>query len=256
MYYFDENYYRNCYEYYYQNPFKAPMSLTPQGNSYIVPLYWRQHQHHLLTVPEVSHLAGKRIRTTLPNITGSVTATVGRYNSSTNRVQLINIISDRTGVNYGDLSYLPEEISGLQVLGESTTQPDPTQTGTTQPGPTQPGPTQPSNTQPIPFYYEIWGPFYLKGNIYSDKIIVDGYAGPARISHDEFKLDGGHLKTTSQDKGSGTTIDTEYWVTGRTLHMSFKAYIPKHCPLPGPLPTVCRPEIPLASKSNLVVVSW
>ena len=71
---------------------------------------------YAITVPEIKDLKGKRIRTTLPNIVGTVTATVGEYNSSTNRVELRNIVSDRTGVKYGNLSYLPEEVAGLQVL--------------------------------------------------------------------------------------------------------------------------------------------
>ncbi|UHA71899.1 hypothetical protein [Paenibacillus sp. 481] len=80
--------------------------------------YWRPDGTFILliTIPELKKLKGKKIRTTLPNIAGTVTAKVGAYNDSTNRVQLLNIKSDRTGTNYGDLSYLPEEISGLQVL--------------------------------------------------------------------------------------------------------------------------------------------
>lgn len=71
---------------------------------------------YLIPVDDIKTLKGKQIRTTVPNITGTITATVGSYNAQTNRVQLINIRSDRTGISYGNLSYLPEELSGLEVL--------------------------------------------------------------------------------------------------------------------------------------------
>ena len=80
-----------------------------------VPMQGRQY---IIPVNEIQQMQGKRIRTTVPNIAGTITATVGTYNASTNRVELINIISDRTGVSYGNLSYLPEELSGLQVIGD------------------------------------------------------------------------------------------------------------------------------------------
>lgn len=76
---------------------------------------------YLLTLPEIQSLKGKKIRITVPNIPGTITAEVGEYNSTTNRVELKNIVSDRTGINYGNLTYLPEELSGLKVLdGQDT----------------------------------------------------------------------------------------------------------------------------------------
>ncbi|WP_142346361.1 hypothetical protein [Bacillus toyonensis] len=64
---------------------------------------------------EIQKLEGKRIRTTVPNL-GSIKATVGKYNVTTNRVDLHNIISEMDGINHGTLSYLPTELGGLQVL--------------------------------------------------------------------------------------------------------------------------------------------
>lgn len=87
-----------------------------------IPQYHNWQLQYTLPPNEVIKLKGKRIRTTLPNIAGTVTATVGDYDSSSNRVQLLNIISDRTGINYGNLNYMPDEISGLEVLDGS--QPD------------------------------------------------------------------------------------------------------------------------------------
>ncbi|ADL50412.1 hypothetical protein [Clostridium cellulovorans] len=80
------------------------------------PYYRLYRPTYALTLPEVNRLKGRRIRTTVPNIVGTITATVGEYNPNTNRVELKNIISDRTGVSYGNLSYLLDEIAGLQVL--------------------------------------------------------------------------------------------------------------------------------------------
>ena len=94
----------------------------PIGTIYWIP----QERQYILTVPEVQQLKGKKIRTTVPNIAGTITATVGEYNATTNRVTLIGIRSDRTGIDYGTLSYLPEELAGLQeITGQGPTQPQP-----------------------------------------------------------------------------------------------------------------------------------
>lgn len=85
-------------------------------------IYWIPQRQYLLTIPEIQQLKGRKIRTTVPNIAGTITATVGEYNSTTNRVTLIGIKSDRTGIDYGNLAYLPEEIAGYQeISGQETT---------------------------------------------------------------------------------------------------------------------------------------
>lgn len=86
----------------------------------------REPVQYLIPVNDLQNLKGKKIRTTVPNIPGTIIATVGSYNPQTNRVQLINIRSERTGISYGNLSYLPEELSGLEELSGpgSTTGPD------------------------------------------------------------------------------------------------------------------------------------
>lgn len=61
----------------------------------------RNPQPHLMPISDIKNLKGKKIRTTVPNILGTITAIVGTYDTQTNRVELKNIISDRTGVNYG-----------------------------------------------------------------------------------------------------------------------------------------------------------
>ena len=108
------------------------------------------------------------------------------------------------------------------------------------------------SSQSIPFTYTIWGPFYLKGRVYRDRIEVDGYASGIPLSHEVIRLDGGRVKTSSHDRTTGYTMAGEFWVTGKTLHMSFRAYIPKHCPLPH----ICRPEKELASARDVIVFSW
>lgn len=75
----------------------------------------RQQTYPLIQVPRLQQLQGAVIRTTIGTL-GGVTATVGRYNPVSNRIQLINITSERTGVNFGTLSFLPEELIGLQIL--------------------------------------------------------------------------------------------------------------------------------------------
>jgi alanine-alpha-ketoisovalerate/valine-pyruvate aminotransferase len=66
----------------------------------------RESGGYQLTIPEIQQLRDKKIRTTIPNI-GLITATVGKYDSNTNRVELINIISEEYGRRYGNLTYLP-----------------------------------------------------------------------------------------------------------------------------------------------------
>ncbi len=115
-----------CYRYfytYYMHASTAPYQQQQHYNHYIDSLPYDRSMQFLVLPTELKNLAGKKIRTTVPNIAGTVTATVGAYNETTNRVQLINIVSERTGVNYGNLTYLPEEISGLEVLGGGTTTP-------------------------------------------------------------------------------------------------------------------------------------
>ncbi|OAH53919.1 hypothetical protein AWH48_11670 [Domibacillus aminovorans] len=69
-----------------------------------------------LTVPQVQRLKGSRIRTTLPSIPGTSTATVGDYNADLNEVQLLNIISEQTGIRHGNLRYTPSDLGGYEVI--------------------------------------------------------------------------------------------------------------------------------------------
>lgn len=96
------------------NQYRDQQYPIPIGIVFMMPD--EQRPVYLITKPEVERLKGKRIRTTLPNITGTVTATVGEYNSQTNRVMLLNIVSDRNGVSYGNLAYLLDEVGGLQEI--------------------------------------------------------------------------------------------------------------------------------------------
>ncbi|MEC1546388.1 hypothetical protein [Bacillus halotolerans] len=105
----------NSVVYYYVPSYRIPVyqHTVPQTFVERFPVY-------SATIPELQKLEGKKIRTTVPNIIGTVTAIVGPYNSANNRVLLKNIISDRTGTPYGNLSYLPEELGGLDDLSGSS----------------------------------------------------------------------------------------------------------------------------------------
>ncbi|GIM30365.1 hypothetical protein CPJCM30710_30310 [Clostridium polyendosporum] len=97
----------------YDFPYAEKYNYGKLEPNYIADYYRAKYQD---TPDEIQQLQGKKIRTTLPNIVGTVTATFGQYNANTNGVQFKNIISDRTGVNYGNLNYLLEEIGGLEEL--------------------------------------------------------------------------------------------------------------------------------------------
>lgn len=130
-------------------------------------------------------MKGKRIRTTLPNIEGTVTATVGEYNDNEGRVQLIYILSDRLGTKYGNLKYLPIEIAGLEEIGSTTGSGDTT--------------TQ-DDTAPADCSFNYSGKFikegrysfgfediYIKYEIYECQIVVTSYFGPIEGRRDVIK---------------------------------------------------------------------
>lgn len=112
-------------------------------------------------------------------------------------------------------------------------------------------PPQPDDAY-IPFEFTIWGPFYGKGKVYKDRVEVDGYVRPGiHLSHEEVRLDGGRIKTSSQDKTTGYKMEAEFWVKGKTLYGNFRAFIPKKCVL-----GICTPEKTLYRSGDKKLISW
>jgi len=95
--------------------------------------------------------------------------------------------------------------------------------------------------QSIPFTYPISDSFYLKGIVYHDGVEVDVYGSHIRLSREVIKLDGSPVKISVQDKNSEYNMDAEFWVVGKTLHMSFKIF---------------TTEVTLASSKDTTVFSW
>ncbi len=115
-----EMYYLNQNPNFYFNPYNRQYYYSYES---VTPQYYALRQIAMLVTPdELTKLQGKKIRTTVPNL-GSITATVGPYNSSTNRVELQNIVSVQDGVNHGNLSYLPSDLGGLEILDDGRTSP-------------------------------------------------------------------------------------------------------------------------------------
>ncbi|MDD1505231.1 hypothetical protein PVA17_21145 [Lysinibacillus sp. CNPSo 3705] len=109
--------YNSSYFEQYPNPIYLQASNIPtSANDYLV-----QNgtiRPHSIPVPELPSLKGKQIRTTIQNL-GTVTACVGDYDASRNRVELSNITSVSNGVNHGDMDFLPEELVGYKVINQT-----------------------------------------------------------------------------------------------------------------------------------------
>lgn len=109
--------YNSSYFEQYPNPSYLQASYIPTPvNDYLVQN--EEYQPYLIPVTEIPSLKGKQIRTTIQNL-GTVTACVGDYDASRNRVELSNITSVSTGVNHGDLDFLPEELVGYKVINQT-----------------------------------------------------------------------------------------------------------------------------------------
>ncbi|RHW38330.1 hypothetical protein D1B33_05440 [Lysinibacillus yapensis] len=99
-----------------QYPYPGYVQTSAPSHTYLV----QQEQRNLVPPSELAQLAGKQIQTTVP-ILGTVTACVGNYDASRNRVSLSNITNVQTGVNHGAMDYLPEELVGYRVISETCT---------------------------------------------------------------------------------------------------------------------------------------
>lgn len=90
-----------------------PNTISPASNYFV-----QQEQRDLIPPSELAQLKGKQIQTTIP-ILGTVTACVGNYDTSRNRVELSSITNINTGVNHGAMDYLPEELVGYKVINQT-----------------------------------------------------------------------------------------------------------------------------------------
>lgn len=113
-----------------QNPnpiYLSTSSYIPESKILI-----QQDEQNLIPPSELIQLKGKQIQTTIP-LLGTITACVGDYDATTNRVKLSNITKVSNGEKIGGtMGYLPEELVGYEIINETCPSPIP--------GPT-PGPT-------------------------------------------------------------------------------------------------------------------
>lgn len=171
-------------------------------------------QFQLLTVPEIKELEGAKIRTTLPNIPGTVTAIVGKYNANTNRVQLLNIISDRTGIKYRNLTYLPDEISGLEIL--SRPRPGP---GTRPDGRPRPGDRP---IRPISFEQSfLSGLVKVKGTVHpsQNRVQIEAFIFGIRVVNETFTLQDRELVWEKSQLGTKIKVVLGLKPSGRTIYI-------------------------------------
>jgi len=97
------------------NPIYLPTSsYIPESKNLI-----QQDEQNLIPPSELIQLKGKQIQTTIP-LLGTITACVGDYDATTNRVKLSNITKVSNGEKIGGtMGYLPEELVGYEIINET-----------------------------------------------------------------------------------------------------------------------------------------